>query len=77
MYTVPPNRYAPPMPDPKKPLFDDDDDKTAASQPGDLPPGFGDDDDEKTEHSKPGELPFEDDEPTSIAPPKGKPPARR
>ena len=63
------------MPDPKKPLFDDDDDGTAASQPGDLPPGFGDDDDEKTEHSKPGDLPFkprgltdEDDEATVMAP---------
>ena len=56
---------------PKNPLFDDDDDKTQASQPGDLPPGFGDDDDEKTGLSNPGELPFkplsdEDDEGTVI-----------
>jgi hypothetical protein len=64
------------QPDPKKPLFDDDDDGTAASQPGDLPPGFGDDED-ATEYSNPRkDLPFkpeglgdEDDEATKIAPP--------
>jgi hypothetical protein len=60
---------------PNKPLFDDDDDQTQASTPGDLPPGFGDDDDDKTTLSNPKDLPFkpiadEDDEHTMIDPPR-------
>lgn len=52
---------------PTKPLFDDDDtEHTEASQPGDLPPGFGDADDEATQIEKPGSRTFEDDEKTVL-----------
>jgi hypothetical protein len=53
------------MPDPKKPLFDDDDDrddKTEHSNPGDLP--F-----KPREEKKKDDLNYEDDEATVIAPP--------